>query len=287
VRGTVFAIALALAACPGLASADDRSACVAAADKGQTLRDQGKLVEARASFVTCAREVCPQVVANLCTGWLTEATRDLPTVTFRVTGPSGADLVGAEVSVDHAASRVPIDGRAMPVDPGVHHLSFFHPGDIDVEQDVVVRAGEKDRVVAVQMGKNVAVAPTAGHETPASSLPPADGKPASSFRFPLLAGVSLGVGAVAFVTMGILVAATASDVDNLRSTCAGSCNASDVSSANARIAGANVAMFTGIAAVAVAGADLLVVNLWKTNKPSEPAVGLHVSPGRLALGGSF
>lgn len=68
-------IALALAAFfVGGASTDAfaANACVNAADKGQDLRTAGKLDEARAQFLVCAKPACNRVVRADCERWIEE-----------------------------------------------------------------------------------------------------------------------------------------------------------------------------------------------------------------------
>jgi hypothetical protein len=280
VRRAVAAFA-ALALCAGSARADERKACVDAADKGQTLRDQGKLVEARESFVACARDACPAIVARQCTAWLSDVDRESATVTFVATDPRGAELVDVEVAIDGVITPGAVEGRAVPINPGVHTIRFSRKGAPDVEKEVVVHAGERARRVEAVLG--AAASPVA---TPTLGAPP----PPSSgggFRFPLLAGFSLGVGAASFAVMGVLVGTTASDVDHLRATCAGSCDPSSVSSANTRIALANVAMGVGILGVATAAVTLAVVNFGHREASKADSVSLRAGAGSLDVLGRF
>jgi hypothetical protein len=272
-------LALALFASP--ARADERRACVEAADTGQTLRDQGKLVEARESFLTCARDVCPAIVAKQCATWLNDVDREIATVTFRATDPSGKELVDVPVSIDGTLRLPSLDGRAIRINPGVHQITFSHAGDADVEQQVVVHAGERARLVEVRIGPRSLGSPlsSASHDGESPSK--------SGFRFPLFAAVSLGVGAASFLTMGVLVGTTASDVDHLRATCAGSCSSSEVDSANTRIVVANVMMGVGIAAVALGAASLVVVNVGHGDERPQQAWVIRGGPGSLELAGSF
>jgi hypothetical protein len=266
------------------ARADERQACVDAADTGQTLRDQGKLVEARESFVSCARDVCPKIVASQCATWLSDVNREVATVTFRATDSSGKELIDVQVSVDGTLRLPSLDGRAMRMNPGVHTLRFSHAGSGDVEKEVVIHAGEKVRLIEVVIGpRSPADTGASVTASPSSTQAPAQG----GFRFPAFALASFGVGAASFVAMGVLVGTTASDVNHLRATCAGSCNPSDVSSANTRIALANVAMGVGIAGVALGGASLVVVNLGRREAQPASAWLLRGGLGSVELFGAF
>jgi len=70
----------ALAAGP----ADAKKACVAASTEGQTARDDGKLMDARKSFLSCARDECPAVVRKSCAQWLTDVEDRIPSAVIRV-----------------------------------------------------------------------------------------------------------------------------------------------------------------------------------------------------------
>jgi hypothetical protein len=287
VRRIALFAGAALFLCALPARADERKACIDAADKGQTLRDEGKLVEARESFVACAREACPAIVATHCATWLADVRRETPTVSFRATDGSGSDLVDVQVSVDGVPTLPVVDGRAVPIDPGVHQIRFSHIGAPDIQQEVVVHAGEKLRPIDVRFA-TVHPAPVSPAPSSESAAQPHESEPSKTgFRFPLLAGVSLGVGAASFIAMGILVGSAASDVDHLRATCAGSCPASEVSSANTRIVFANVAMGIGIAAVATAAVSLVVVNVGHGQSSTSQALVVSAGPGSMRFGLMF
>ena len=53
------------------------NACVSAADKGQDLRSAGKLDEARALFLVCAKPACNRVVRADCERWMKEIDEEI------------------------------------------------------------------------------------------------------------------------------------------------------------------------------------------------------------------
>ena len=134
--GSTVLVAMTLSSTAG--RADERKACVEAADSGQSLRDQGKLVEARDSFVKCAREVCPGVVSHQCATWLSDVDLQIATISVRVTDGSGKDLIDVGVWIDGVSTPSAADGRALSINPGVHRFRFTHGIDT-VEQEVVIR----------------------------------------------------------------------------------------------------------------------------------------------------
>jgi hypothetical protein len=289
-RAALLGVAVALVA-PSAAAADAHKAkaCVDAADHGQVLRDKGKLTEAKQAFVTCSRDECPSMVAKQCVQWLSDIEREIPTVIIRARDAQNQDLVDVNVVVDDALVASSLDGRPMALDPGVHKFRYTHPGAADVEQQVVIRTGERDRLLDVHFGGKAAAPPTpvavATPEAQASPPPPV-GAEKRGFHFPAFAGVMLGVGLASFAGMAVFVATAASDANTMRQTCAGSCKQSDVDWANTRIILANVAMGVGIAGVSLSVLSLIIANVGGHPAP-KTAWQVQVGPGSLGLAGTF
>jgi hypothetical protein len=180
VRASLLAAAVALsvgAASPPARAADTKAECIAAADQGQSLRDDGKYTRAREAFGKCARETCPKVVARSCNQWLHETDEATPTVVLGAKDPAGQDLTDAQVTLDGTSFAESLDGKPVQVDPGQHVFRFTRPGSDPAEASVVLRAGEKNRVVGVTLGRTVTA------ESPASPPPSpgSEGEPARSF----------------------------------------------------------------------------------------------------------
>lgn len=86
------AIGLSFTAASSMAhAADTKADCIAAADQGQSLRDEGKYSRAREAFAKCARDVCPKVVAQSCNRWLHETDEGTPTVVLGAKDAAGQD----------------------------------------------------------------------------------------------------------------------------------------------------------------------------------------------------
>jgi hypothetical protein len=145
---------------PGVARADgatadptirEKQACVAAADEGQTQRDDGKYRAARASFLRCAAASCPRVVVQSCTQWLQGIDDNAPTIVLGAKDEHGADLTDVTVSLDGVPFATELEGKPLEADSGEHVLRFERPGSVPAEQKVVLRATEKARVVSVTL----------------------------------------------------------------------------------------------------------------------------------------
>ena len=158
---TLAAIAIVAAStlAPRTARADAKQACVASADQGQSLRDDGKYTRAREAFASCARDTCPPVIVKSCAQWLHDLAEKTPTVVFGAKDDSGADVVRARVTIDGASLASALDGNPVEVDPGEHVVRVEREGSVAVEQRVVFRVGEKNRILTVTLRSAVVAHP--------------------------------------------------------------------------------------------------------------------------------
>jgi hypothetical protein len=127
-------------------TADEKEACLSAADQGQSLRDDGKFSLARDQFLACARDVCPKLVHDQCTEWQRQLDESTPTVVFGVKDEHGNDVAAARVLADGKLITSTLDGKPVPLDPGAHDIRFERddPNQV-VTVHVVLRTGEKNR----------------------------------------------------------------------------------------------------------------------------------------------
>jgi hypothetical protein len=193
-----FAItSLVLLAVP--ARADDRAQCLGASSSAQDLHRENKLIEARAQLLVCVRDLCPAVVRRDCVQWLDEVDAAMPTIVIGAKDHLLHDVVSAHVLVDGAAYLDHLDGMAKPIDPGVHKLRLEVDGAPPVQQDIVIRVGEKNRIVELTVPPRMEPTPlpTVAPATPPAVAPalvaPADTPAARRSRILPLA---LGAGAI-------------------------------------------------------------------------------------------
>lgn len=264
----------------------DPKQCIAAADDGQKLRDDGKLTDAREKFITCAAKTCPAVVSKQCTQWLVEVEQNTPTVTFRALDEGGKETFDVRVSIDGATVATGIEARALPVDPGEHTVRFQLADGRSLEDKVLLRPGEKNRMIELSFQ------PKSSPQTAPLPLAPSPNAEPSTFRVPLIAWVGLGVGAVGGVmTVAFAVSANNAESD-LRSSCAPHCDSSEKSSIDTKIVLANVGLGIGLVGVGVAVVTTVMENrapkLAKPVKPeTPPSVAFDVAPGAVMLRGAF
>jgi hypothetical protein len=288
-------VAAALIAAATIAAAEPAHAgpkeCIAAADEGQKLRDDGKLTAARDKFIMCAAKACPGAVAKQCSQWLIEAEHDTPTVTFRAIDEHGKETLAVRVLIDGAAVAQSIDARALSVDPGEHAVRFELASGQAVEDKVLVRPGEKNKMIELSFQPK-APPPAAKPVAPLAPEAPAGG--GGGFHVPTLGWVGLGVG-VAGGVMTVLFAISANNAESdLRSRCAPSCDPSEKSSIDTKIVLANVGLGIGVVGLGLAVVTTVLANTGPKAPPKTAAasarpvrLGVDVAPGSLLLRGAF
>ncbi len=230
-----------------VARADDNDTCLAAYEKAQRLRKDGKLGASRDELALCVQPKCHALIKRDCSRWMTELERVAPTVIVNARDAQGKDVLDVRVTVDGVLLLDRLDGKPHELDPGVH--VFRYEGDKAVlsEERVVIREGEKNRIINVRLGATepaLPPRPTKPAETPAP--PP----PVSGY-------VLLGVAAAGATAFGVLAALGQRDLDDMRKGCAPRCDESDVNAARTKIVVANVSLGVGLVA-AGAGAYVLL-----------------------------
>ncbi len=143
------ALVVGLANAPRPAHAQPARGCAEAFDLAQQARDEGRYRHARMQFVACAQDRCPREIAADCVAGLSELDKLAPTVVVGARDARGRDLVTVRVSIDGVAVLERLDGLPTMVDPGPHTFRYEVPGERAQEEQVVIRAGEKNRVLSV------------------------------------------------------------------------------------------------------------------------------------------
>jgi hypothetical protein len=247
------------------ADRDEKQLCVAASEKGQQLRTAGKLVEAREQFSLCGRAECPKLIQQDCTQWTGEVLAALPSVVPAAKDRNGRDMVDVRLTVDGNVVTEILDGKPIVLDPGVHAFVFeakaaAGAAATDVKEQVVVRPGEKNRIVTVTFasadngGKSATDArdPRDTHDTHDTSMP-------SKSSPPVVAYVLGGLGIAALGVAGVMGLLANGDAHDLRSTCAPNCNQGDVDAIQTRYTISGVTAGVG-GVLLVTGVVLFIVH---------------------------
>lgn len=252
-----IALATLFVALPAMA--DDKTECIAASEKAQQLRDEHKLTKAREQLLVCVREACPGPVKRDCVEQLADLDKKMPSVVIRAKDKAGNDAVAVKVSSDGTPLTAALDGRAVPIDPGVHTFRFEMDGAEPIEQKVVVGEGEQNRTVMANFGGG---AVPGGGEAP---------KPAG---FPVAGVVIGGLGLVAgavvapiFWSMGL------GEKSDLEGTCAppkgAGCTDAQISGVRTKLAIGDV--FLGVGIVGVAVGTVLIITHYTGSKSTTGA----------------
>jgi hypothetical protein len=245
---TLLASILACAACSALAGsdarADDAAVCLDAHTRGQRLRKQSKLLDARAALLRCAAGTCPGMVTTDCSTWVTELAREVPSVVVALRDEAGREVADARVRIDGRLTRARIDGRPIELDPGVHRVVVDSAAGT-VEQSVVLATGQQNRVVSL-------------------TLPDDSGRGALRTA----AWISGGVGLAGLASFAAFAISGQVSYDELEA-CRPGCPQGDEDSVATRFVVADVSLGVGIAGVAGA------IVLWLVSRPprGRPASG--------------
>jgi hypothetical protein len=271
-----------------MAAGPGRKECLDAADDGQRLRDEGKLTAAREKFITCSAKTCPAVVAKECGRWLEDAQRELPSVSLRVLDEQGKEILGTKVSLDGNLVVPSEDGRATSIDPGEHAIHVERADGASIDQTVVVRPGEKNRIVELAFPRSQNP-PKPAEVQPAAVLVPPPPERKEPFHITVLGWAGLGVGVAGGATMAVFALTAKGDEKDLRATCAPNCASSDRTRIDTKILAANVGMAVGILGLGVAVVSTVLANTGSAppSVESKTAVALDLGPGRVGVHGSF
>lgn len=204
-----------------------KDACISSFEGSQTLREQGKLIEARSALQVCSAASCPDFARTRCIGWLQEVETAIPTVVISAKLADGADTAAVRVSVDGQVVAESLDGTPLDLDPGEHTLTFEHQGLPPKEERILATMGERNRVIAVRFEAAPAPAPTPAPpvapvspepDPPASTPPPAGDEADSGGASPIF-WVALGLGGAGLVVGGITGAMAMSQGSDLQDRC--------------------------------------------------------------------
>jgi hypothetical protein len=245
----------------------DKALCADSYRNAQLQRKNGALKRARESLLMCASDRCPSVMQPDCTRWLTEVEAAMPSITFAAKGVDGKDVTNVRVTMDGQPLAENLDGKSISVDPGSHALRFDHGSETSIEQTIIVREGEKARVVSVSWAKPEQASGANEPGTSTSSTPTA-------------AWIVGGAGVASLAAFGILAVHGTSRRSDLEKECFGSCRQDQVDSIKTELVIADVALGVGIVALGVS-TYLFLTNGRGTS--SEPARG-QSRPGTFAFG---
>jgi hypothetical protein len=198
---------------------EPKKACILHHVHAQVARREGKLVEARADLLICSRPACPTAIRADCSDWYGEVDKSVPSIVIAARSERG-DEVNVDVTLDGRPLTKVLDGKPFDVNPGQHELHFELAKWPAVNQTVLVRAGERNRVLPVTFtNPDSKPGPSAPAKAPAPIL--AEYRPVPDGVYWLFGGaVLLAANATVWNLKGIS--------DKKALTCAPFCTASEL-----------------------------------------------------------
>ncbi len=253
-------------------AAPDVDRCIGFHADAQVARQDGHLRRARGLLRRCLHPACSALLRSACAELLDAVESDIPSIILSAEA-NGADLSQVSVRDDDDGVLVSrLDGRPLELDPGEHGLRFETPGYEPATRKLVLRVGEKQRVVHVTFNAAPVVVPAPPTESP-SSPPLLDGTDY------ILLGASLAAGAVG-AAIGLAVAADFSDA---KRECAPDCEEARLDSIRRRSLVADSLFAVSAATLTVT----LVRVVLRANSRRSAELAVEVGPNHLLLGGVF
>lgn len=227
---------------PDPAASAKKAECVTALDQAQASRASRKLTEARASYVTCSYEQCPDMIREDCSKGLREVDESLPSITLAAS-IDGHDAADAKASLDGEPVDGGLDGRSIPLDPGSHLVRFDRPGSAPLEVKITAREGQKNQLITGTF--------------PGAHFARKDAK-LEGQKIPIVPLAFAGTGVLALGAAFFMHISMTSRANDLGNTCAPHCSQSDRDSLSDRLVLRNVALSVGIGALVIAAVTYVV-----------------------------
>jgi hypothetical protein len=240
---------------------DEKATCIEAYEQAQKLRQEGHMSDAKKKLMVCVREVCPPVLRRDCDQWLTDLNQVMPSIVIAAKGPQGSDVAEVKVMMDGHVLTEHLDGKAISLDPGMHSFRFVYGQLPPIEQQLLLREGEKNRAVAISFSSAGPEAAAQQPTAPAASTEKHRPVPASVY---VLGGVGmLALGSFAY--FGLQGRSAASDLD----ACKPNCLEADVDRARTKLIIADVSL--GVSVISLGTAVYLLLTRPEVDAAEKPA----------------
>ena len=259
-----------------------KNSCLEAFDESQRLRRERKLLQTRERLVVCGQGGCPDAVRSKCVEWREQVERDVPSIVIAARD-ADADVADAQVYLDGKLVSKRLDGNALELDPGPHELRLVR-GKREQHQSVVIRQGEKNRLVRIEF-KN----PAPGKKPPRKPPPKKPQEPARGFDMPVLSWIGFSMGAAALAVGAVTGIVALVKGDELEAVCEGGiCHPAEKRDLEAGLAVAHVSTISfAVAGVGVAvGIVGLLVMGDDDEAENKPKTGAMLSIGPGSIGGA-
>ena len=225
--------------------------CMRAHEQAQVLRLDGNLMQSKSALKACSLEVCPAVIQRDCVRWLDEVSTQIPSVVFEAITESGA-AQRVTVKQGEQVLALELDGRPLAMNPGYYEFRFELPGQASKLVAVLLKQGEKNRLVSVDFRQAANPSTT---NTALMATPPAPSVAVSSRPTPTSVYVFAGLTVVGASAATILGINTRMKEDRAYDDCAPKCPENQVDSIKNWALATDIAL--GVAAVSAVTAFVL------------------------------
>ncbi len=244
--------------------------CIAAAERGQELRDGNQHRDARGQFSLCARPECPTRLTVECKRWLSEAEAAIASVRIEPVDGDDAPVTSVRVFVDGKPWTDDAAKEPLLLDPGSHEIRLERAGSPPVTRAVTLAMGERGRVLRIPLAieRETPPAPTAKLT---SSPPERDEESGGSIVAPIALGA---LGVVALGAAGTFWLLGNGELEEARARCTAGCSSSEADGARTKHLIGDVSLGVGVVSLAVATV-LLVTRTPRRTAPAATAAGAN------------
>jgi len=163
-RRVAWVVALVGLASPAHAAPPRRSETPDCSTTFRTAREReqsGHLREAATLLADCARASCGSALRRECASDYTRLdAEDIPSIVPTFTDAAGAEREDVRLSMDGEVLATRLDGRPVPVDPGLHEFSFEAGGGVVTRLRLLIVEGQRNRAVVVTMPAEAQASPS-------------------------------------------------------------------------------------------------------------------------------
>jgi hypothetical protein len=145
--------------------------CSAAYESARQFEGVGHLLQAKEQLLKCANSACSGWIRQQCSSRYIQLEEDTPTVVPLATDELGIVRVDVQVTVDGEPLTSHLDGRSLPIDPGLHEFSFTADG-VATKTKVMIVQGARNRPVAVTLSEQKGVVASGSSDSVAAKQAP-------------------------------------------------------------------------------------------------------------------
>ncbi len=181
-----------------------------------------------------------------------------------------------KVTVDGEVIADKLDVNAIELDPGTHKFVFEYEGKDPIEQEVILREGQKNKTIEISFASDKSsAAPPPGDDGSTEPIEDDAPKDTGKKKIPVITWVLGGVGLVALGGAGYFWLSGESKKKDLEdSGCTPNCKQADVDSIKSKRLFGDIAL--GVGVVAIGAAVYFAVSAPKSKQPPVDTAVLDV-----------